>query len=64
LYKSKIFPAIELPEKLLVPPLPPEALLASAYVMTGRTEDAETVLHVGIYEHIISVLASYNLLQS
>jgi len=48
--------AIELLEKAVVPALPNEVLLASAYRMTERTAEAETVLQVGIYQNIVSAL--------
>jgi len=48
--------AIELLEKSVVPILPQEVLLASAYRMTGRNEEAETVLQVGIYQSIMSAI--------
>jgi len=47
---------IELLEKMVVTSVPHEILLASAYRMTGRDAEAETVLQVGIYQNIISVL--------
>jgi len=48
--------AIELLEKAIVPMLPQEVLLASAYNMTKRNAEAETVLQVGIYQNIISAV--------
>jgi transcriptional regulator with XRE-family HTH domain len=45
--------------------LPHEPLLASAYRMTDRTKEAETVLQVGIYQYIVaslSLLSSYIML--
>ena len=45
--------------------LPHETLLASAYRMTGRQTEAETVLQVGIYQYItsaLSLLSSYVML--
>jgi len=49
--------AIELLEKNIVPALPQEILLASAYRMTERNIEAETVLQVGIYQSILSVVS-------
>jgi len=54
--------AIELLEKSIVPTLPQEILLATAYRMAERDAEAETVLQVGIYQSIMSVvhmLSSY-----
>ena len=34
-------------------PLPPESLLASAYQMTGRIDEAKSVLQVGIFQNIV-----------
>jgi len=48
--------AIELLEKAVVPALPNEVLLASAYRMTERNAEAETVLQAGIYQNIVSAL--------
>ena len=45
--------------------LPHETLLASAYRMTDRNKEAETVLQVGIYQYIVaslSLLSSYVML--
>lgn len=33
--------------------IPPESLMASAYQMTGRVQDAKSVLQVGIYQNIV-----------
>ena len=35
------------------PALPPETLLASAYQMTGRTEEAKATLQVGMYQNLV-----------
>jgi len=48
--------AIELLEKAVVPALPNEVLLASAYRMTERNAEAETTLQIGIYQNIVSAL--------
>ncbi len=45
--------ALELLEGTIVPAMPPESLLASAYQMTGRMEDAKEVLQVGMYQNIV-----------
>ncbi|WP_085832295.1 helix-turn-helix domain-containing protein [Clostridium merdae] len=37
----------------VAPALPPESLLASAYQMTGRTEEAKSVLQVGMFQNIV-----------
>jgi transcriptional regulator with XRE-family HTH domain len=34
-------------------PMPPESLMASAYQMTGRVNDAKAVLQVGIYQNLV-----------
>jgi transcriptional regulator with XRE-family HTH domain len=44
---------LELLDGTVAPALPPESLLASAYQMTGRVEDAKAVLQVGIYQNIV-----------
>lgn len=33
--------------------LPPESLMATAYQMTGRAEEAKSILQVGIYQNIV-----------
>jgi transcriptional regulator with XRE-family HTH domain len=45
--------ALELLEGTNTPALPPEVLLASAYQMTGKPEQAKSVLQVGIYQNIV-----------
>lgn len=45
--------ALALLESAVTPALPPEAILASAYQMTGRAEEAKSVLQVGIYQNIV-----------
>jgi transcriptional regulator with XRE-family HTH domain len=45
--------ALELLDGTVAPALPPESILASAYQMTGRVEDAKAVLQVGIYQNIV-----------
>ena len=45
--------ALELLEGTIVPAMPPESLLASAYQMTGRMEEAKEVLQVGMYQNIV-----------
>ncbi|WP_425806840.1 helix-turn-helix domain-containing protein [Desulfitobacterium sp. Sab5] len=35
------------------PAMPPESILASAYQMMGRVEDAKAILQVGIYQNIV-----------
>ena len=58
---------IELLGKTIMPTLPQEILLASAYRVTGRSEEAETALQVGLYQsimsavHTLSMYASLNL---
>ena len=48
---------IELLGSASVQILPHEILLASAYRMTGKQAEAETVLQVGIYQYIVSALS-------
>ena len=48
---------IELLNKDVVPLLPFESLLASAYRITERNTEAETVLQIGIYQNIVSALS-------
>ena len=53
---------IDLLEKTVVHEQPPEALIASAYHTLNKNKEAETILQVGIYQHILSafdLLASY-----
>ena len=45
--------ALELLEGTNTPALPPEVLQASAYQMTGKPEQAKSVLQVGIYQNIV-----------
>jgi len=44
---------LDLLEGSIEPALPPESLLASAYQMTGRIEDAKAVLQVGMFQNIV-----------
>jgi tetratricopeptide (TPR) repeat protein len=45
--------ALELLDGTVAPALPPESILAAAYQMTGRAEEAKAVLQVGIYQNIV-----------
>jgi transcriptional regulator with XRE-family HTH domain len=45
--------ALTILEGTVTPAMPPESLLASAYQMTGRVEDAKAVLQVGIFQNIV-----------
>jgi transcriptional regulator with XRE-family HTH domain len=40
-------------EGAIEPAMPPESLLASAYQMTGRLEEAKAVLQVGMYQNMV-----------
>lgn len=44
---------LELLNGTVAPALPPESLLASAYQMTGRADEAKSVLQVGIFQNIV-----------
>ncbi len=44
---------LELLDGTVAPALPPESLLASAYQMTGRIDEAKSVLQVGIFQNIV-----------
>lgn len=48
--------ALALLEGKVGPAMPPETILASAYQMTGRPEEAKSILQVGIYQSIVSLL--------
>ncbi|MGE5390314.1 MAG: helix-turn-helix domain-containing protein [Deltaproteobacteria bacterium] len=50
--------ALELLEPSIEAAMPPETIVASAYQMTGRMEDAKAVLQVGMYQNIV-VLFNY-----
>ncbi len=45
--------ALELLDGTVEPALPPEVLMASAYHMTGRIDDAKSILQYGIYQNIV-----------
>lgn len=45
--------ALELLEGTVTPALPPETILASAYQLEGRTNEAKSILQVGIYQNIV-----------
>ena len=45
--------ALSLLDGTVAPALPPESLLASAYQMTGRAEEAKSVLQVGMFQNIV-----------
>lgn len=44
---------LELLDGSVAPAPPPESLLASAYQMTGRAEEARSVLQVGMFQNIV-----------
>jgi hypothetical protein len=44
---------LELLDGSVEAPMPPESLMASAYQMTGRVNDAKAVLQVGIYQNLV-----------
>ncbi len=44
---------LELLDGTVVPMLPPESILASAYQMTGRADEAKSILQVGIFQNIV-----------
>ena len=44
---------LELLDGAVAPALPPESLLASAYQMIGRAEEAKSVLQVGMFQNIV-----------
>jgi len=45
--------ALELLDGTVSPAMPPESILASAYQMAGRADEAKSVLQVGIYQNIV-----------
>jgi len=45
--------SLELLGGTIAPALPPESLLASAYQMKGRTDEAKSVLQVGMFQNIV-----------
>lgn len=45
--------ALELLDGTIEPAMPVESLMASAYQLTGRAQDAKGVLQVGIYQNIV-----------
>lgn len=45
--------ALELLDGSVEAALPPESLLASAYQMTGRADEAKSVLQVGMYQDVV-----------
>jgi transcriptional regulator with XRE-family HTH domain len=45
--------ALELLDGTVEPAMPPESLMASAYQMTGRTDDAKAVLQIGMYQNLV-----------
>ncbi|QAT42986.1 helix-turn-helix domain-containing protein [Aminipila luticellarii] len=47
--------ALELLDGTVLPVLPPESILASAYQMTGRTDEAKSVLQIGIFQNIVAL---------
>ena len=51
--------ALELLEGANAPSLSAEALLISAYQMTGKIEKAKAALQVGIYQHIVSLFGLF-----
>lgn len=44
---------LELLDGTIETPLPPESLMAAAYQMTGRIEDAKSILQTGIFQNIV-----------
>ncbi len=53
LYAGNPNEALELLDGTVVPAMPPESILASAYQMTGRFDEAKAILQVGIYQNIV-----------
>jgi len=47
--------AVELLEGTVAPISPNDVLLASAYQLTGKMQEAKTVLQAGMYQHIIAL---------
>jgi len=47
--------ALALLDGTISPVMPPESILASAYQMTGRADEAKAVLQVGIYQDIVAL---------
>lgn len=47
--------ALELLEGTVTPALPPESILASAYQIEGRTDEAKSILQFGIYQNIVAL---------
>lgn len=45
--------ALELLDGTIETAMPPESIMASAYQMTGRVEEAKAVLQVGMYQNIV-----------
>ena len=45
--------ALELLDGAVTPALPPESILAFAYQMVGRIDEAKAILQVGIYQNIV-----------
>ncbi|NTW05931.1 MAG: helix-turn-helix transcriptional regulator [Peptococcaceae bacterium] len=45
--------ALELLDGTIEPAMPQESILSAAYQMTGRLEEAKSVLQVGIYQNIV-----------
>lgn len=48
--------ALALLEREMEPALPPEILLATAYQMTGRADEAREVLQIGMYQNVVELL--------
>ncbi len=48
--------ALALLEGEMEPALPPETLLATAYQMTGRADEAREILQIGIYQNVVELL--------
>ncbi|WP_315118546.1 helix-turn-helix transcriptional regulator [uncultured Clostridium sp.] len=53
--------AMELLEAMNKPLLPVEALLASAYKMSGKTDEAKSTLQIGIYQYVIGLFSVFPL---
>jgi len=45
--------ALEMLDGTIEAAMPPETIMASAYQMTGRVEDAKAVLQVGMYQNMV-----------
>lgn len=51
--------ALDLLSGTTLPAMPGEVLLASAYQMSGKNENAKATLQIGMYQHVVALVSIF-----